>query len=148
MSVVSRPSLEQIFTGMRKAMGGVPSAVEKLSRVDPEMVYEHLRSRAYAMPDQSPALDDQTRTLRNQAKITSHFPAGPFGLQLRCSLVSDPLPGYAPHSRLASGQNFCAVKHEFIFARSLIPQPLPCMYPKDDRQTIPPWVSLLSAPSI
>jgi alkylhydroperoxidase/carboxymuconolactone decarboxylase family protein YurZ len=63
MSVVTRPSLEQIFAGMRKAMGGVPSAVEKLSRVDPEMVYEHLRSRAYAMPDQSPALDDQTRTL-------------------------------------------------------------------------------------
>ncbi len=57
--------------------------------------------------------------VRNRAKITSHFSAGPFGLQLRCSLVSDPLPGYAPHSRLAGGQNFCAVKHEFIFARSL-----------------------------
>ncbi len=57
--------------------------------------------------------------VRNRAKITSHLPAGPFGRQLRCSLVSDPLPGYAPRSRLASGQNFCAVKHEFIFARSL-----------------------------
>ena len=63
MAVVSRPSLDQIFAGMRKAMGSVPSAVEKLSRVDPELVYEHLRSRAYAMPDQSPALSDETRTL-------------------------------------------------------------------------------------
>ena len=57
--------------------------------------------------------------LSNRAKITSHFPAGPFDRQLRCSLVPDPLPGYAPRSRLAGSQNFCAVKHEFIFARFL-----------------------------
>ncbi|MGC8624415.1 MAG: carboxymuconolactone decarboxylase family protein [Phycisphaerae bacterium] len=57
------PTLEQIFTGMRKAMGSVPTAVETLARVEPAMVYEHLRSRAYAMPDQAPALDEETRTL-------------------------------------------------------------------------------------
>ncbi len=63
MDTQKQPTMEQIFAGMRKAMGSIPTAVEKLSRVDSEMVYEHLRSRAYAMPEQSPALDDQTRTL-------------------------------------------------------------------------------------
>ena len=63
METPKQPTLEQIFTGMRKAMGTIPAAVEKLSRVDPAMVYEHLRSRAYAMPDQTPALDEETRTL-------------------------------------------------------------------------------------
>ncbi len=58
-------------------------------------------------------------TLRDRAKITSHFPAGPFGRWLRCRLLTDPLAGYARRLRLASSQNFCAVKHEFIFARSL-----------------------------
>ncbi len=57
------PTLEQIFAGMRKALGAIPTAVEKLSRVEPAMVYEHLRSRAYAMPDVKPALDEETRTL-------------------------------------------------------------------------------------
>ena len=59
------------------------------------------------------------RGLWGRAKKTSHFSAGPFDRQLRCSLVQDPLPGYAPRSRLTGGQNFCAVKHEFIFARFL-----------------------------
>lgn len=63
MNATQPATLEQIFTGMRKAMGSVPTAVEKLSRVEPAMVYEHLRSRAYAMPDQAPALDEETRTL-------------------------------------------------------------------------------------
>lgn len=63
MEMSKQPTLEQIFAGMRKAMGTVPTAVEKLAHVDPTMVYEHLRSRAYAMPDQTPALDDETRTL-------------------------------------------------------------------------------------
>ncbi|MGC8541481.1 MAG: carboxymuconolactone decarboxylase family protein [Phycisphaerae bacterium] len=63
MDTVKQPTLEQIFTGMRKAMGSIPSAVEKLAQVEPAMVYEHLRSRAYAMPDAAPALDEETRTL-------------------------------------------------------------------------------------
>ncbi|MGC8552515.1 MAG: carboxymuconolactone decarboxylase family protein [Phycisphaerae bacterium] len=63
MDTQKQPTIEQIFAGMHKAMGSIPTAVEKLSRVDTEMLYEHLRSRAYAMPEQSPALDDQTRTL-------------------------------------------------------------------------------------
>ena len=57
--------------------------------------------------------------LGDRAKITSHFPAGSFARRLRCSLLTDPLAGYARRSRLASGQNSRAVKHEFIFARSL-----------------------------
>ncbi|MGC8559088.1 MAG: carboxymuconolactone decarboxylase family protein [Phycisphaerae bacterium] len=57
------PTIEQIFAGMRKNMGAVPTAVEKLGRVAPDLVYEHMRSRAYAMPDQAPALDEETRTL-------------------------------------------------------------------------------------
>jgi alkylhydroperoxidase/carboxymuconolactone decarboxylase family protein YurZ len=57
------PTIEQIFAGMRKNMGAVPTAVEALGRVDPQLVYEHMRSRAYAMPDQTPALDEETRTL-------------------------------------------------------------------------------------
>ncbi len=57
------PTIEQIFAGMRKHMGAIPTAVEALARVDPQLVYEHMRSRAYAMPDQTPALDEETRTL-------------------------------------------------------------------------------------
>lgn len=57
------PTIEQIFAGMRKNLGAVPTAVEQLGRVSPDMVYEHMRSRAYAMPDQTPALDEETRTL-------------------------------------------------------------------------------------
>ena len=64
----------------------------------------------------------KAKPLRDRAKITSHCPAGSFGRQLRCSLLTDPLAGYARPSRLAGGQNSCAVKHEFIFARSLIPK--------------------------
>jgi alkylhydroperoxidase/carboxymuconolactone decarboxylase family protein YurZ len=63
MDTPNQPTLEQIFTGMRKAMGSIPTAVEKLAQVEPSMIYEHLRSRAYAMPDGTPALDEETRTL-------------------------------------------------------------------------------------
>ena len=57
--------------------------------------------------------------LRGRAKITSRFLAGSFGRWLRCSLLPDPLAGYARRSRLASGQNSCTLKDEFILARSL-----------------------------
>jgi len=57
--------------------------------------------------------------LRDRAKITLPFLAGPFARRLRCSLLTDPLAGYARRSRLAGGQNSCAIKCEFIFARPL-----------------------------
>jgi hypothetical protein len=57
--------------------------------------------------------------LRDRAKITSAILAWPFDRWLRCSLLTDPLAGYARRSRLASGQNSCAIITEFIFARSL-----------------------------
>ncbi len=63
MKPTVRPDMKQIFAHIRQAMGRVPSAVEKLARVDPGMIYEHLRSGAYAMPSESPALDEETRTL-------------------------------------------------------------------------------------
>ncbi|MGC9129167.1 carboxymuconolactone decarboxylase family protein [Acidithiobacillus sp.] len=62
MSDASRPSPEQIFAGMRQAMGHVPSAIEKSVDADAELIHEHMRSRAFAMPTEG-ALDDETRTL-------------------------------------------------------------------------------------
>ncbi len=47
---------------MRKMMGAVPSSIEKVAKVDEGLLYEHLRSRQYAMPPEG-ALDEETRTL-------------------------------------------------------------------------------------
>ncbi|MGA7770448.1 MAG: carboxymuconolactone decarboxylase family protein [Candidatus Sulfotelmatobacter sp.] len=47
---------------MRKTMGSIPSAIEKATAVDEGLLYEHLRSRGYAMPTEG-ALDEETRTL-------------------------------------------------------------------------------------
>jgi hypothetical protein len=44
--------------------------------------------------------------------------AGPFGGWRRCSFVADRC-GYAPHERLASWQNPCAIIAQVIFARCL-----------------------------
>ncbi|MGC8539240.1 MAG: carboxymuconolactone decarboxylase family protein [Phycisphaerae bacterium] len=63
MPAAKRPNMHDILNRMRQAVGEVPPTVEQLARVDPEMIYEHLRSQAYAMPADSPALDDETRTL-------------------------------------------------------------------------------------
>ena len=57
-----KPTVDQVFAMMRKAMGSIPSAIEKATEVDEGILYEHLRSRAYAMPEGG-ALDDETRTL-------------------------------------------------------------------------------------
>ncbi|MGC9199555.1 MAG: carboxymuconolactone decarboxylase family protein [Acidobacteriaceae bacterium] len=57
-----KPTVDQIFAMMRQTMGSVPPAIEKAVAVDDELLYEHLRSRAYAMPDEG-AFDDETRTL-------------------------------------------------------------------------------------
>ena len=58
-----KPTLEEIFNMMRKSMGTIPDAIQKASALDEGLVYEHLRSRGYAMPTEKPALDDETRTL-------------------------------------------------------------------------------------
>jgi len=63
MSNQDKPSIEQIFGMMRKSMGTIPEAIQKAAVVDESLVYEHLRSRAYAMPAEKPALNEETRTL-------------------------------------------------------------------------------------
>lgn len=62
MSSDSKPTVDQIFNMMRGAMGSVPSAIEKAAAVDEGLLYEHLRSRAYAMPAEG-VLGEETRTL-------------------------------------------------------------------------------------
>ncbi|MGC9199233.1 MAG: carboxymuconolactone decarboxylase family protein [Acidobacteriaceae bacterium] len=62
MNTDQKPTVEQVFGMMRQMMGSVPSAIEKAVAVDEGLLYEHLRSRSYAMPTPG-ALDDETRTL-------------------------------------------------------------------------------------
>jgi alkylhydroperoxidase/carboxymuconolactone decarboxylase family protein YurZ len=62
MNTEQKPTVDQVFGMMRKSMGSVPSAIEKATAADEGVLYEHLRSRAYAMPAEG-ALDDETRTL-------------------------------------------------------------------------------------
>ena len=62
MASDSKPTVDQVFAMMRKTMGSIPSAIEKATSVDEGLLYEHLRSRAYARPAEG-ALDDETRTL-------------------------------------------------------------------------------------
>jgi len=62
MASDSKPTVDQAFAMMRKTMGSIPSAIEKGTSVDEGLLYEHLRSRAYAMPAEG-ALDDEARTL-------------------------------------------------------------------------------------
>ncbi|MGP8199160.1 MAG: carboxymuconolactone decarboxylase family protein [Limisphaerales bacterium] len=57
-----KPTVEEIFGMMRKMMGSVPSAIEQAVKVDEGLLYEHLRSRGYAMPPEG-ALNEETRTL-------------------------------------------------------------------------------------
>jgi alkylhydroperoxidase/carboxymuconolactone decarboxylase family protein YurZ len=63
LSNQDKPSIEQVFEMMRKSMGSVPAAIQKAAAVNKGLVYEHLRSRAYAVPTEKPALDEETRTL-------------------------------------------------------------------------------------
>jgi alkylhydroperoxidase/carboxymuconolactone decarboxylase family protein YurZ len=62
MNTTQKPTVEEIFGMMQKMMGAVPSSIEKAAKVDEGLLYEHLRSRQYAMPPEG-ALDDETRTL-------------------------------------------------------------------------------------
>ena len=62
MNPEQKPTVEQVFGMMRQMMGSVPSTIKKAVQVDEGLLYEHLRSRSYAMPAVG-ALDDETRTL-------------------------------------------------------------------------------------
>lgn len=62
MNQTHKPTVEEIFQMMGKTMGAIPSSIEKAAQVDEGLLYEHLRSRQYAMPPEG-ALDDETRTL-------------------------------------------------------------------------------------
>jgi alkylhydroperoxidase/carboxymuconolactone decarboxylase family protein YurZ len=57
-----KPSVEQIFSKMRQGMGNIPTAIEKAAAVDEGILYEHMRSRAYTMPENG-VFDEETRTL-------------------------------------------------------------------------------------
>lgn len=58
----SSPTAAEILNAMRAGMGRAPAAIEKSVVVDESLIHEHMRSRAYAMP-QAGALDEETRTL-------------------------------------------------------------------------------------
>jgi alkylhydroperoxidase/carboxymuconolactone decarboxylase family protein YurZ len=62
MTTTQKPTVDEIFGMMRKMMGAIPSSIEKAAKVDEGLLYEHLRSRQYAMPPEG-ALDEETRTL-------------------------------------------------------------------------------------
>ena len=62
MTTTQKPTVDEIFGMMRKMMGAIPSSIEKAAKVDEGLLYEHLRSRQYAMPTEG-ALDEETRTL-------------------------------------------------------------------------------------
>jgi len=59
---VQKLTVEEVLGMMRKMMGSVPTAIEKAVKVDEGLLYEHLRSRGYAMPPEG-VLDEETRTL-------------------------------------------------------------------------------------
>ncbi len=62
MTTTQQPTVDEVFGMMRKMMGAIPSSIEKAAKVDEGLLYEHLRSRQYAMPPEG-ALDEETRTL-------------------------------------------------------------------------------------
>jgi alkylhydroperoxidase/carboxymuconolactone decarboxylase family protein YurZ len=62
MNATQKPTVDEVFGMMRKMMGVIPSSIEKAAKVDEGLLYEHLRSRQYAMPPEG-ALDEETRTL-------------------------------------------------------------------------------------
>ena len=62
MTTTQKPTVDEIFGMMRKMMGAIPSSIENAAKVDEGLLYEHLRSRQYAMPPEG-ALDEETRTL-------------------------------------------------------------------------------------
>ncbi len=57
------PSAEHILAQMRETLGEVPAAIEKSVSADPTLIFEHARSKGYAMPPEGGALSNETRTL-------------------------------------------------------------------------------------
>ena len=57
------PSTDQVLAQMRETLGEVPAAIEKSASADPTLIFEHVRSKGFAMPPEGGALDDETRTL-------------------------------------------------------------------------------------
>ena len=62
MNSTQKPAVDEVFEMMQKMMGAIPSSIEKAAKVDEGLLYEHLRSKQYAMPPEG-ALDEETRTL-------------------------------------------------------------------------------------
>ncbi len=58
----TQPTVDEIFGMMRRMMGTIPPPIEKAAKADEGLLYEHLRSKQYAMPAGG-ALDEETRTL-------------------------------------------------------------------------------------
>lgn len=56
MSTEQKTTVEQVFGMMRQMMGSIPPAIEKGTAADEGLLYEHLRSRAYAMPAEGPSM--------------------------------------------------------------------------------------------
>jgi alkylhydroperoxidase/carboxymuconolactone decarboxylase family protein YurZ len=56
------PTADQLLAQMRETLGEVPTAIEKSVNADPTLIFEHARSKQFAMPPQG-ALDDEARTL-------------------------------------------------------------------------------------
>ncbi len=55
---------EQVLTKMKEAMGGqIPRTMELAGEVMPDMVVRQTMDRAFAMPPESGALTEETRTL-------------------------------------------------------------------------------------
>jgi len=62
MNSTQKPAVDEVFEMMRKIIVTVPASIEKAAKVDEGLLYEHLRSKQYAMPPEG-ALDEETRTL-------------------------------------------------------------------------------------
>ncbi len=64
METTNQPTVQQILDGMAQAMNGrLPKSLQLAATVFPEMVIEHARNNAFAMPQEGGALDDETRVL-------------------------------------------------------------------------------------
>lgn len=57
------PTKEQVIDRMRSMLGEIPRAIEKSLAADPTFIFEQARSSTYAMPPETGALDEETRTL-------------------------------------------------------------------------------------
>jgi len=64
MDTNKQPTVSQILEMMKGAMNNeLPKSIELVSEVMPEMVYEQVKSSAFAMPKENGAIDAENRTL-------------------------------------------------------------------------------------